>query len=374
MGCDAQGKFVKNSLEFARDIAKELDRTFKDIVENISEIVNKISLKAGALGDLGLNLEKELRAATEVDGLEHHLVELGKDGAKLVIMVDDLDLGWDNSDVSNELLLGLLAASTYLSSLSENFHVMIFLREDVYSLLMTRTQHSDKYRNVERIRWEVGSLIGLLEQRILFNYERRDAEAPKEDAFYKVFPVTIGTHNTDNWMTERTLSRPRELIQLARTYTEGLESQDPSDSKLKDCETSYSQWKLEDLCSEYTNQFPDLANFFAFWKTSYYRVKYHLSYKEIEDIILDGFIGAVIDQAWFNDLARDTNVDGMLRVLFEIGFIGDFVLGGDGGSKTFYSYAEHHEPRFAEVQVHPCFRKAVGTVDRIRSKKDDRGN
>ena len=171
MGCDAQGKFVKDSLEFARDIAKELDRTFKDIVENISEIVNKISLKAGALGDLGLNLEKELRAATEVDGLEHHLVELGKDGAKLVIMVDDLDLGWDNSDVSNELLLGLLAASTYLSSLSENFHVMIFLREDVYSLLMTRTQHSDKYRNVERIRWEVGSLIGLLEQRILFNYD-----------------------------------------------------------------------------------------------------------------------------------------------------------------------------------------------------------
>ena len=78
-----------------------------------------------------------------------------------------------------------------------------------------------------------------------------------------------------------------------------------------------------------------------------------------------------INEDWFNDLANGADVDGLLRVLYEIGFIGDFVLGGEGGSKTFYSYSERHEPKFDEVQVHPCFRRAVNTVERIRNRKDD---
>lgn len=80
-----------------------------------------------------------------------------------------------------------------------------------------------------------------------------------------------------------------------------------------------------------------------------------------------------LNQPWFNAISDNVDVQGLLKILYEIGFIGDFVLGGDGGSKTVYSYQGNHQPRFEEVDIHPCFRKAVGTVDRIRSRPQEAG-
>ncbi len=206
LGHRAKGKYATESLEFARGISRDLNRTSKDLVENISEILSKIKAKAGNLGELGLCLEKELRNVADVDSLEYHLIEIAKSGAKLVVMVDDLDLGWDNSEISNNLLLGLLSASLHIKSLSSNIHVFIFLREDVYTILMEKTQHSDKYRNVERIRWAKEGIVSLLSARIRYNFNN-NGECCVGDFFSRVFLVTIGTHYTDNWLLELTLSR-----------------------------------------------------------------------------------------------------------------------------------------------------------------------
>jgi len=80
------------------------------------------------------------------------------------------------------------------------------------------------------------------------------------------------------------------------------------------------------------------------------------------------FDEVTVNEDWFNELCREADFYGFLSILYEIGFIGDFVLGGEGGSRTFYSFSERHEPRLEEVQIHPCFRKSVNTVDRIRNK------
>ena len=368
VGHSAKGKYAAESLEFARQTSIVLNRTSKDIVENVSDILSRLKFKAGSLGELGLALERELRNVADVDSLEHHLSSIANSGAKFAILVDDLDLGWNNSAVANNLLLGLLAAINHIASLSKNLHICVFLREDVYSILITQTQHSDKYRNVERIRWERNGLLKILNERINFN--RGNHEIGRlSDPFYTVFPVTVGTSNTDNWLLERTLGRPRELIQLARYYTESVEGNEPSDMSLKSSEQGYSSWKLDDLCAEYSNQYPGLVSIFSYWKTKFFRHKYHLKRPEIEEILLAIAIEVAINEEWFNNIAGNTNIDGFLKILYEIGFIGDFVQGGEGGSKTFYSYLDRHEPRFEEIQIHPCFRRAVNTVERIRAAK-----
>lgn len=172
VGHRAKGKYANDSLEFARRVSVELKRTSKDLVENVADILGRLKGKAGSLGDFGLTLEHELRNVAEVDSLEHHLSNIAKSGAKFVILVDDLDLGWNNSGVANNLLLGLLAAINHLANLSKNLHVCVFLREDVYSILITQTQHSDKYRNIERIRWDKDGLLQILNERINFNRHR----------------------------------------------------------------------------------------------------------------------------------------------------------------------------------------------------------
>ncbi|NEX75640.1 P-loop ATPase, Sll1717 family [Aeromonas rivipollensis] len=361
-----RNRLSTESFEFARNVATQQNRTSKDIVENIADVIARIKGKVSNLGEFGINIEKELRNVADVDSLEHHFVEIANSGVQFIILIDDLDLGWNNSETANNLILGLLSATNYISSKTQNAFVCIFLREDVYSLLITKTQHSDKYRNVERIRWDKDSLIKLLSARINFNREQ-NREEYADDAFSAVFPLTIGTNNTDNWNFERTLSRPRELIQLSRHYSERCDSNIPDAEALKVSEIGYSEWKLDDLCTEYSNQYPGLVNIFSYWKTKFYRYKYHLKLVELEQMVIDIFIETELNEPWFNDLSRDTDIRGFLKVLYEIGFIGDFVLGGDGGSKTVYSYQGNHQPRFEEIDIHPCFRKAVGTVDRIRS-------
>ena len=136
IGDSAKGTYAADSMKFARDVSLHLNRTSKDLVENISEVLSSIKLKAGSLGDLGLALERELRAVAELDALQHHIQALCASGAKIVVMIDDLDLGWDNSDTANNLLLGLLSAINFLSSVHSNIHPIVFLREDVYSILI----------------------------------------------------------------------------------------------------------------------------------------------------------------------------------------------------------------------------------------------
>jgi energy-coupling factor transporter ATP-binding protein EcfA2 len=368
IGDSAKGKYAEDSLIFAREISLRLNRTSKDLVENIAEILKSIKLKAGSLGELGLAIERELRTVAELDALQHHMASLCNSGAKLVVMIDDLDLGWDNSETANNLLLGLLSAINTLSSLHTNIHPIIFLREDVYSILIGKTQHSDKYRNVERLRWEKDELIQMLRNRINFNLKQAGEEI-FGDTFPNVFPSMIGTTYCDNWLIERTLSRPRELIQLARYYTESVEGQSPSDEKLKESEANYSAWKLDDLCSEYSNQYPGLGEVMSYWKTKYFRHKYHLKRNEIEEMIFNILTDVPLNQEWFNQIVKEGNYEKLLNILYEIGFIGDFVQGGEGGSKAFYSFNERHEPRFEEIQIHPCFRRAVNTVERIRASK-----
>jgi hypothetical protein len=278
-------------------------------------------------------------------------------------------LGWDNSKTANNLLLGLLYAVTYITSLSPNLFVCVFLREDVYSLLLNKTQHSDKYRDIERIRWGKTELLKVLSERIKFN--RKKNNLPEViDLFGTVFELSMGASNTDNWLIERTLSRPRELIQFSRIYTESVDDDQPNSQKLKAAEQAYSSWKLDDLCTEYGNQYPGLATVFTYWKQNFARKKYHMERAEIDDIVLEIASKVTLNEPWFNQIVNASDMHNFLTILFEIGFLGDFIKGGAGGSKTIYSYEENHVPKFEEIQIHPCFRRAVDTVERIRASSN----
>ena len=335
-------------------------------MENITEVLSRVKAKVGELGEFGLELERELRNVAEVDALEHHLLALTKGGAKFVILFDDLDQGWDNSAASNQLILGLLRAASILNGKSQNIFPITFLREDVYSLLMPLTQHADKYRNIEQIRWDKETLEKMLNSRIEFNRGVNKAE-PVLDLFKSVFPETIGTSNTMNWLVDRTLNRPRELLQLSRLYTESVDSEQPSDSLLKASESGYSTWKLADLCSEFSNQYPALSVFFATWRANFPRASYHMRRGDVSDLILTLLALSPINEPWFNAIVERTDIDGMIGILYEIGLLGDYVSGGaGGGARAHYSFQEVHQPRFEEVQIHPCFRRALDTVERIR--------
>lgn len=371
IGDNEKGSLNVGSLEFARNLALQSGQTNKDLLESVIDVLSKVKVKAGKLGDLGLNIENVLKTITEVDTFEYHIKELSNSGYKFIFLVDDLDLGWNNSRTANNFLLGLLTTINYLKSISINIHPFIFIRDDVYRIILTQTQHSDKFRDIEMIKWNTENLKNLVDERIRFNFSKANTDVGT-NPFIKVFPPSVGTSNTINWLVERTLGRPRELIQLSRIYTEHNESEYPNAELLKEVEITYSNWKLDDLCTEFKYQYPDLNSIFNFWKTKFYRNKYHLKRRDIEKIVNAVFAEACCNEEWFKKIKDNRNIDAFLKILYQIGFIGDFILGGEGGNKVIYSTSiDAHDPVFKEVQIHPCFRKAMGTVERIRRKKKD---
>ncbi|EPF8033108.1 P-loop ATPase, Sll1717 family [Vibrio fluvialis] len=364
IGSIKEGKLTVGSASTARAFAKSEGVYNEDFVESVTSILQSVKMKLGNSAELGIQIENLIRETSEIDSYEYHLKNLAIDKCKTTILIDDLDIGWDNSERSNKILLGLLTAAMHMQAIHENVNVIIFIRDDIYSILLKKTTHSDKFRDVYKISWTESSLQSLLAERI--SQSLSDTSSTNESAdFLRVFPERIGNQFTLGWMVERTLGRPRELLQLSRLYTESLVDNKPSDKALKEVEEEYSTWKKEDLCGEFVNQYPDLDRIFDFWRDKYFRTKYQIDEDVLEERMLEILSEVDNKNEWFLLLKDTLNTKGLAKILFDIGFFGDFIKGGDGGSKVNY-FSDTSNPLLKEVQIHPCFRKAVGTVSRNR--------
>ena len=98
----------------------------KNLLESARDLLTKLKIKAGKLGDLGIEIEDILRKDAEIDVYENNLSKICEAGYKITWIVDDLDLGWNNSEVANNLLLGLLTCSNYIKNISNNLHIFFF--------------------------------------------------------------------------------------------------------------------------------------------------------------------------------------------------------------------------------------------------------
>ena len=364
-GDNVKGLLVTGSREFARQVSRTNNETSNDLVEYITTLISKLEVKVSKFGELGVSFENQLKDDTDLYNLKHHFQTIANTYNNIIIFIDDLDVGWDNSKLANNFLLGLLSACDHISALSNQVYYCIFIREDVYSILMTQTQHSDKWRNIEEIRWTKPQLLEILNTRINFNRKQHNL-SEKNDPFETVFPAMVGPSNTDNWLLERTLWRPRELLQFARIYTENLPDNNPNAEVLKERESKYSNWKLDDLCTEYKYQYPSLKEIFKYWRTYYRRCKYQLERDEVDSIILDILDNLDLEQSWFKEIKNNIDTYNFLDILYEIGFIRDVV-----NNKEFHAYftpRNEHLPIFEEISIHPCFRKAIDTRERMKSQ------
>lgn len=369
VGDQCAGKRASTSEDFARKKAKEYEMTAPDFVEALSNAAQAVKLTLGEKGEFGLNIENQIRKCLDVDTYTYHIKKLVEEEYQFCFIVDDLDLGWDNSKAANDLLQGLLNSITYVKNIT-NVSLFVCIRNDIYDMLMSKTTHSDKFRNCEQIRWDDSSLINLLVERLEFNFHDNDEDIP-QDIFHTVFPEKVGNMNVEKWLIERTLLRPRELIQLVRTYTETTSVKDVE--KLKKAEESYSKWKLNDLCTEYMFSYPGLIQIFIYWSKEFYRCKYHLTKDDYEKMVKKIFENVDLQEKWFVDLVEKNDIVGFMNILFKIGFLGDYIKGGQGGTQVVYSYQDDDMPKLKEVQIHPCYRKVLGTVERIRKNKKKEG-
>ncbi|MGA5002248.1 P-loop ATPase, Sll1717 family [Streptomyces arboris] len=319
-----------------------------------------VEATASAEGAVADGASEGARAARQLDALEAGVraafatLDCAGRHHPLLILVDQLEQVWRLDSDSHALVTGLLLAAKYVTGHYQRaVRCVLFVRADIYDSL--NFADGDKFRSDEvRITWTPAALRDLALTRARISLDR---PLEHEDFWGSVFPATVRGEPTPDYLSRRSLARPRDAIQfltLCRDTAEQRGHATVSEDDVLEATEQFSRWKLADLAKEYNVGFPFLRPVFALFENSGYLARRHEleeRFERIREALLEAH------PSYSEHLTHQAVVE----ALFGIGFLG--VRRGDGVVHAGDS-ALPVQPYEDELHVHPCFRPALNCRNR----------
>jgi hypothetical protein len=286
---------------------------------------------------------------------------------KVVVLIDELDRGWDASEDAKAFVAGLFQASVSINELTPRLKVYVSLRRELYDSIPSLYDDAQKYRDIiEIIGWNESTLLSLVAKRIRYSVP---ALANVDDAgcWHRVFVETLDyrRNKSFNYMVDRTLYRPREIVQFctdALTHARDAGLLPIDYNVISVAEMAYSEARTKDIAAEYRFQYPGLLSLFEVFRGR----TYLFNRDDLELFCLSITTG----EFRLDESARwvlDQDPDFLIEVLWRIGFLRAWAVGGIKAlRRSGSSYLGPHQvatlnltniPRF---HVHPMFRAYLG--------------
>ena len=211
------------------------------------------------------------------DAITRNLVENYLSDQKIYIYIDDIDRGWTASQSNIRNISALLNAIRDLAGSDTKLMFRIGLRSDVYYLVRTSDESTDKIeRNVIWLSWTNHEILAVISRRIEtyfgsdYDQERivkMDQLDISNDILSKIItPKFQGRgHWSDrpihNVLLSLTRKRPRDLVKLMHgaarnAYSNNHEIIDSVD--LESTFESYSSERLQDTINEFRSELPNI--------------------------------------------------------------------------------------------------------------------
>jgi hypothetical protein len=193
----------------------------------------------------------------EIDALLDDLNDLAS-SKPVHILVDELDRGWDGSPEAIGFVAGLFNAGTSISQRTPNVRVIMSLRRELYDNIPALYDDAQKVRDtIEIIEWDRAHLLSLICRRIALSLGTAMTD---EESWAAVFPPSVRGRPSFDYVTNLTLLRPRELIQLCSQIQDlASDSRLPfSGETIIQAERVYSRDRFNDIVAEYRFQYPGL--------------------------------------------------------------------------------------------------------------------
>ncbi|HEX6800418.1 MAG TPA: hypothetical protein VF116_22090 [Ktedonobacterales bacterium] len=349
---------VRRLLDYIREEETVLEEDFASRALQKLDAVQRIPVGLSNL-DTQAQLEALLQRA-RMNQVERDLQRLAKD-YPIHIVIDDVDKYWNPSyEASVRLLLGLVnEAGQMYSRFKGDARTALFLRQDIFDVLRRYDEELVK-RNIASLRWDEAQLLRMISERIQVSTET-DSDKTDEEIWTTIFPATIGTQAGWAYMIERTLMRPRDLLQFCQIAIEKAQIRRHDDVVPEDvltAEKQYSEYMFDALRLEYLHVYPCLEEVlfeFGRWNSSG-------SLAEALDFIKRTILDSPTygQQQWVAACSGDPNK--LLEVLYDVGFCG---IGDTARQLLFYSFEQgftearalcHADPT---VHIHPAFLKAL---------------
>lgn len=252
--------------------------------------------------------------------------------------------------------------------------VYISLRQELYDSIPALYDDTQKYRDlIETIKWNEASLLAVASMRIKHSFPEL-RESSYDEAWGSIFAETLRYRKAKsfNYLIDRTLYRPRELIQFCSDAVAEARGENlvPIDyGVVSRVELDYSSARQKDISSEYRFQYPGLESIFEVFRGKVYLFER----SDLEMLCLQLCTGELrTDKSATWVLEQDP--DFLIDVLWQVGFLRARAIGGlKALRRSGSSYVGPHQVAslnlrtVSHFQVHPMFRAALG----MREPKGD---
>jgi energy-coupling factor transporter ATP-binding protein EcfA2 len=309
--------------------------------------------------EAGLKI-KELHKLYKLEEITRLLPELIQLSTRkpIIILIDELDKGWDSSEDAKAFVAALFQAGISINELGPNIRVVISLRKELYDDIPSLYDDFQKYYDLfEVLEWDEESLFDLIIKRIkhsvpeLKNY-------PKAQTWSSIFADSIDKESSFQYIVNRTLYRPREIIQFcteAKDRCIELRKGKIDINSIVTAEAKYSQTRSKDLAAEHRFQYPGLLDVFEAFRGS----KCEWKRRDLEQVchkMIKGEISTGQKTEWL----KSQNEDYLINILFQVGFLQAKTISYNDAKRIEGFWGNHQIslPNLGNVQlflIHPMF-------------------
>jgi hypothetical protein len=313
----------------------------------------------------------------------------------VIVYIDDLDRGWEARKQDISRVSALLNAMRDLANQNSGLYFRLSLRSDVYYLVRTSDESTDKIEgSVIWFTWTNHEILALLVKRIETFWGRQVEESEllamdqKDLAKYLytvMDPIFAGQGRWAHAAIHRILmslvrKRPRDLVKLctlAARHAQGSKRSKLGTDDFKSIFEEYSQGRVQDTVNEFKSELPDIERLIVNMKPNKIERRTSLGYVYQTDDLIRKIKG-------ITELGRFTFRNGNVAdpkelaiFLYKINFLtARKVLPGGEIHRKYFEENRYLSAKFTDFgydwEIHPAYRWALqpDTVEDIFQRLD----
>lgn len=298
------------------------------------------------------------------------------------IYIDDLDRGWTGTASSIRRISALLSAVRDLSNANEGLYFRISLRSDVYFLVRTSDESTDKIDgSVIWLKWTSHEILVLLAKRIQTYLGNRTSEKellkkPQFKVAEYLYPVFCERFEGEGkWkdapiyriLTSMIRRRPRDLVKLCVLAAREANYNGHKVIETVDFQTvfdKYSQDRIQDVINEHRYELPEVERLILGMKPSRIEKKTEDAFVYSEDKLIQKIEGIMQNGDFIFANGRKATAKDLLVFLYKINFLVGRKQTRDGYiDRRYFEDNKYISTDYAEFgylwEVHPAYRWAL---------------
>jgi hypothetical protein len=298
--------------------------------------------------------------------------EAGEDMKNFHILIDKLDEHWVEVSIRFKLIRALIESLKSFRRIT-NLKILVALRSDVLERVVQETRDLTFQREklddyFVHIKWTKPLLKKLVNLRVQSLFRQQYSQGVIE--FQDVFPFNVGNIDPFEYIVDRTLMRPRDVIAFVNECIQSAQgTYEVTSTMIKKAEINFSRIRRDALEQEWQSAFPSikkLLDFVGGRQKSIITFEELCSQKEADDVALAIYSENKIDfdplfevaKAHYEkeDRAAEELIKNIISTLYRVGAVGVKLK---NGNRFMYSHLDDallpiaQFTEDARIRIHP---------------------